>query len=248
MAAVPEGANVTEPVSGRSRPVRRAGTRYTEVAASPVVWEPHTRTLHELSPGAAALWASLDGGPLGEIITSALPVDDEDGLGSTLVEAVRRLRALGLVEDARDGAAGPPLAEPCGGPPLVTLRGRLVAVEGGVLLVLPARLDPATTATATDPIRIDAHARAIVDSGARVLALIVVDDGTEAPGPQSPIRLLDALAAAAGDDLDLDALALLAETTPGFAVPLMTTTDVDTLSRLVAAPADDAGRVSGTDA
>ena len=66
-----------------------------------------------------------------------------------------------------------------------------------------------------------------------LVALIVSDDGAEASERLRPIHLLNVLAAAAGDDLDLDALALLAESTPGFAVPRTTATDVHTLARLM---------------
>ena len=100
MPTEPVIPELLEPVSVRSRLVRAAGVRYTEVAGAAVVWEPSRRALHELSPAAAALWAALDGRPFGDVISEATaPSDAPTTTERDLIEAVRRLRALRLVSD-----------------------------------------------------------------------------------------------------------------------------------------------------
>jgi hypothetical protein len=149
--------------------------RYSEIGGSPVLWEPVTRVLHELTPAGAGLWASFDGRTLAEIVAGAagsMAPDDRIRFEREAVEVVRRLRAVGLVEDLGDGS--PPRDDGSTGvpPSVVRLLGRPAAVpttdpDPGPppIAVADAEADGVTVALAS----------AVDAEGERVSAFVEVD-------------------------------------------------------------------------
>ncbi len=221
------------PVGPSSRMRRRTGMAYTEVAGSPVLCDPDSRSLHELSPAAAALWGQLDGRRLDAL------GDDEAGRWSQLevVELVRRLRVLDLVEEvdhATDGSsevgAGPeqpaaPLVAAAIREPVepVELAGRVDEVAGHVVIVLSPW--PPTRSVHFDP------ETSLVAGSGPVRALAAIDASGE-PRRASPVEALRAIIGSAAPPAlvagPLDELAGMAET-----IPLLVVPDRSALSELV---------------
>ena len=120
------GPRLLEPVGLGSRIGPCPGVRYSEIDGSPVLWEPATRVLHELTPAGAGLWASFDGRTLAEIVddaTGSMMAGAQARFEREAVDVVRRLRAVGrpprLVpgQGRRDRAAVSRLGtDPPGGP------------------------------------------------------------------------------------------------------------------------------------
>ena len=174
--------------------------------------DPEARAVHELSPGAAAVWSGLDERPLAGHLSGLEPLDRGD-----LIELLRRLRALGLVDDGGDPrSAADPGPERAASPVTslrpVELSGVRIDSEIGVLVALE-RWDHSS------PTRVELHAGP-VDAGVRGFVVIRAD--------REPIRLspLEALAAlvesASPTDLSagaLDRLAQVAEAHPTVQLP-----------------------------
>lgn|GEM_PF-2978942 len=238
------GPRLLEPVGLGSRVGPCPGVRYSEIDGSPVLWEPATRVLHELTPAGAGLWASFDGRTLAEIVddaTGSMMAGERARFEREAVEVVRRLRAVGLVEDLEDASAAPDLG-PTGVPPSVLrLAGRVATgpwTEGVAVVLAPAvgaDGEPASTfveidVTATMVVAVsDPRAGTGAEPRGVVALHTVLDDRGERPGaddrapaPLSALALLAALMAALPPvpephPLVLDALASLAESVPGFA-------------------------------
>jgi hypothetical protein len=70
--------------------------RYSELDGEALLYDPAGRSVHRLSPSAAVVWHRFDGRPLGQV------ADDGGALGP-VIELARRLRALGVAEDAPSG-------------------------------------------------------------------------------------------------------------------------------------------------
>lgn len=87
-------ATFSGPVTPASRPVRRAAISYTEVGGRPVLCDTVRATAHMLNAAGGALWAALDGRSIREIAAEAGAATTAD-----LVESIRRLRALGVVDE-----------------------------------------------------------------------------------------------------------------------------------------------------
>ena len=233
-----DGPRLLAPVTADSRVVRRPGVSYSEVAGVPVLWEPRTRTLHELSPAAAALWGALDGRPLREVVgVLATEGTSASTLVGEVVEAVRRLRVLGVAEDSDEDDPAPVVE--AGVPATsVRLRGTLVPAPGGAQLVLAdvgseregeapgggptVLVEVAALTVAPDP------ADAAIPEASRPLVGVTVSSTADSPehvaSPHSrvlaPVALLGHLMAAVppaeGSHLMvLDALASVAERVPG---------------------------------
>ncbi len=217
--ATERALNLVEPVTLASRLVRVPGVLYTEVADTPVVWEPTRRLLHELTPAAAALWGAFDGRPLRDVLDDlggSEPVDER-----AVVEAVRRMRVMRIVEDA-DGDSAPAVdieTESGSRPDRVTVRGEVVAAEdgSGVVVVLAGEQAPSDDVEA-EVVTLDVAALAVVDpDGSRpVRGFARVNASESSVTWSSPVELLGSLMAAlvVGHDpepLVLDALAALAE-------------------------------------
>lgn len=134
MDDAPGAMPFASPVTAASRPCRTAGVAYTEVVDQHVLCDTTTATLHVLSPAAAAVWAALDGRSVRELalLFDGATVND-------LVEAVRRLRTLGLIgeDDDRSPGAHPSIDDydPRFTSP-VRLRGHTVDADQGLVLVL----------------------------------------------------------------------------------------------------------------
>jgi hypothetical protein len=96
------GPRLLRPVCGHARLRAREGITLRANGDDQELFDTATGAAHRLSPAAAALWIDLDGRPLSEV----RPVGAEDGfevsdaeVDLAVVELVRRLKALGLVED-----------------------------------------------------------------------------------------------------------------------------------------------------
>ena len=241
-----DGPRLLRPVGPGSRIVSRPGVRYSEVAGVPVLWEPSAMVLHELTPAGAALWARLDGRTLDEVLSTdgvahegldeglAAGVPAVDGARAErrreTIEAVRRLRALRLVEDRRPDepvtAVGAGVAaEVAALPARVAVRARVEVADAGASLVLGG--DESGRAV----VEIDVADRRVValtpPGGRRVdaavdLVGIVAATGSETArgaraGPVGTTEaLMRAATEAAGDEgelpvLVLDVMAALAE-------------------------------------
>jgi hypothetical protein len=105
--------HLVEPVTLRSRLRRRPGVVATEVAGLPVLCDADARTTHPLSAAAARLWTDLDGRPLAAHLDQLTSSDDAP-TEVALIELIRRLRAVDLIEDCGpgDGAAANPVPHP----------------------------------------------------------------------------------------------------------------------------------------
>jgi hypothetical protein len=195
-------------VTARSTLRPCAGVRYSELDGEAVLYAPADGAVHRLSPAAAGVWLRFDGRPLAA----------EDAAGDdveAVIELARRLRALGLAEDAGpdddDAGRADPSAEPGAGPSVggpTRLPGRLVDADGTVTLVLDADgsepwvdLDRATLAPRGTP------------SDAPVRVVLVVDADAEAARPVEGIDALRAVVGRLPPDwfTPMDALDRLAE-------------------------------------
>ena len=89
---------VRRPVCRQAR-LRTCGhVSLREVDGEPQLFDAETGATHRLSPAAASLWASLDGRPLQAVRPE---VTFEDAAAVEVLELVRRLKALGTIEDLR---------------------------------------------------------------------------------------------------------------------------------------------------
>lgn len=88
------------PVTLDSPVQRREGVLYTEVDGQGLLCDTGTRTHHVIGLGTLALWCHLDGKPLRSAMDEAAVDDGSRPQGDEAVEVVRRLRAVGLAEDA----------------------------------------------------------------------------------------------------------------------------------------------------
>ena len=90
------GPRVLRPVCGHARLRAREDITLRANGDDQELFDAATGAAHRLSPAAAALWRDLDGRPLAEV----RPTEASDAeVDLTVVELVRRLKALGLVED-----------------------------------------------------------------------------------------------------------------------------------------------------
>jgi hypothetical protein len=95
--AAVDRARVTSPVGPGSRLVPRPTVSSSMAGGQPELRDTATGHVHRISPAAAELWASLDGRTLLEIRPE---VARGDGDAMAVIEVLRRLKALDLVEDA----------------------------------------------------------------------------------------------------------------------------------------------------
>jgi hypothetical protein len=91
--------NLTEPVSERSRLIRCNGIELGRVHDMYVLLEPVSRVTCMLDPQNARIWLECDGRPFSEVLGSlraeSLPPTRD------LLEMIRALRLLGMIEDTR---------------------------------------------------------------------------------------------------------------------------------------------------
>ena len=176
-------AEVVEPVSWQARLRRSPDVLYTEVAGLPVLCDPSDRVVHVLNLESVGLWVRLDGRPVADVVGEAREAWDAAGQRAVL-DLLRRLKAVGLVEDApradadadADAAYGAPVASVTSlrvrghldGSRLVLARGseaseRVVAVaDPPRSVVLPERLQ-AGLAGYPEVLAFAGWARAVVD-------------------------------------------------------------------------------------
>ena len=123
-------------MTARSTLQPRAGVRYSELDGEAVLYEPISHVVHRLSPAAAAVWLRFDGRPLG-------PDPDAVDDPTATIELARRLRSLGLADDADPAGPTAPSPPPDGPaePGIVDLPGRLVTHDATLTLVLDAHHD-----------------------------------------------------------------------------------------------------------
>jgi hypothetical protein len=200
--------------------------RYSELDGEGVLYEPTRRAVHRLSPAAAAVWLRFDGRPL------APPEAGEAAIAPS-IEVARRLRTLGLAEDAPVGEAGAdemvygiglaPAGEADGShrsggsaddtdAGIIRLPGRLADHDGTRVLVLEAGDDSAS-------VDLDRVTLVPTSGGEPVAAVLVTD---QAEDPARTLGGIDALRALvehlppewfASDD-SLDRLADLVDAVP----------------------------------
>ena len=87
---------LVRPVCGHARLRSCASVTRREHDGVTELYDAATGVAHRLSPAAADLWADLDGRPLAEV----RPAEADDAeVELAVIELVRRLKALELVED-----------------------------------------------------------------------------------------------------------------------------------------------------
>jgi hypothetical protein len=207
------------PVGPSSRVQARSDIVYTEVDGRPVLCDPVRRSLHELSPAAALLWGRLDGRRL-----DAHCDHSADGWSELeLVEVVRRLRVLDLVEDAE--GAGEGSREPTIRPGLepavaaiaeeVELAGWADDVAGDVVVVL-------SRWPGSDSIRWRVDTSSLASDPRPLRALALIDTEGE-PGRLQPVDALRVIVGSAAPPAlavgPLDDLARIAESIPVLRAP-----------------------------
>jgi hypothetical protein len=226
-------SRTTQP-TGPAAPVTLASTirvrpdvAYTEVDGQPVVCDPIRRVVHQLSPAAASLWGRLDGRPLAD----HRPDPSSSASDVALVELVRRLRVMRLVEDAGQPDAGrapddaddvmtpadtsteptDPSHPPDPGAPSVEIAGQ----RDGPVVILGHWPASASVRISVDP-------PTIVDDQEPLRAMAVIDASADA-ARLDPLEALRALVAAASPDAlrqaSLDQLAGVAEAVLAVRVP-----------------------------
>lgn len=98
----PANRHMAEPVGAAARLVVAANARYTEVANTAVAVLADTADVLQISGAVAALVTRLDGRPLAEVF--AVEFDGGTEMSPRrLVEALRRLKVLGVIEDLPAG-------------------------------------------------------------------------------------------------------------------------------------------------
>jgi hypothetical protein len=96
------GQGPLRPVCGHARLRGGPGVSRRGNDAEPELFDAATGAAHRVSPAAAELWAALDGRRLSEVRpgpTGDPDVDGECEVELTVIELVRRFKALGLIED-----------------------------------------------------------------------------------------------------------------------------------------------------
>ena len=204
--------------------------RYSELDGEALLYDPIRRALHRLSPAAAVVWHRFDGRPLGEIGWA------DPALGA-IIELARRLRALGLVEDAGPVAGPSPSLNAMGEighPGPIGWPGRLVEQPTGLTL----ELTDATTARPLVPVELssapDGRAELNPAGGEPSIAAVVIGPVVIESGDSDRQRPLSGVEAAQaivemlpagwfGPDDALDRIADLVER-----VPVFDTRDPDT--------------------
>lgn len=232
----PRRQRLVRPVGPDSVVVPVPSARYTECDGAPVLYDPTSRAFQPLTPAGAVVWSRLDGRTVAEVVDelAAMPAADAT-LRVGVLEVIRRLRAVGLAEDADgDGAAGVDTGGDDTGaatgsgeagsrspgdeaqPATIGLIGRAESSDDGKVVVLDPSadptIDPATDAPRSQRVAIDLQS---------LPARFVVE--AEMPGPdEGTLTPLDALRVLA-DATDrntfgradaLDVLAGLAERVP----------------------------------
>lgn len=216
----PRTPRLLRPVGPTSVVVPVPTTRYTECDGTPVVYDPVSRVFQPLTPVGAAVWARLDGRSVAALVDElarlpgappSTPVD--------VVEVVRRLRAVGLAEDADPAApAGVPVRAEGVATAAVRLRGRVepVTEPSGAAPAVGSTHGPTSGAPAGTEVLLDpgTDAEVTVDPARPPVRFVSAGEGHE--GPLAPLDALRELADAAApgvlDPADgLDALADLAE-------------------------------------
>ena len=139
------GRNLIEPVGRYSCLVRHSTVQLGLVDNGFVLWEPESKGVCLLDDGAARLWFGLDGQPLSVVLGG----DDDDGQqrDRELLDLMRVLRLLAMVEDS-DGAGRPePLSTPYPRATELRFSGCVTADDRGMVVVIEA---PTPTASPID--------------------------------------------------------------------------------------------------
>ena len=93
------GPRVVRPVCAHARLRARDGITLRASGAEQELFDAITGASHRLSPAAAELWRDLDGRPLADVRPAAMADATDGEVDLAVLELVRRLKALGLVED-----------------------------------------------------------------------------------------------------------------------------------------------------
>jgi hypothetical protein len=126
-----EEQTLVEPVSGCSVVVPVAGVLYTEVDDQAVLCRAQGRVVLRISPAAAYIWGLCDGHRSVDDIAGALDANAGAPDLTAVVELARRLRALGLMQDADGSVPAQPASEAVVRP-IVRLRASVVpGLDGG---------------------------------------------------------------------------------------------------------------------
>lgn len=103
MITAPASAKPIEPVHWGAKLRRSPDTIYTEVGGEAVLCRTVARSLHIANEVVVGLWLLLDGRPLSEA-TESVAAEWSDADRRRVIEVLRRLKAVGLIEDAPAGA------------------------------------------------------------------------------------------------------------------------------------------------
>jgi hypothetical protein len=220
---------ISEPVHWASRLRVVEGAPYTEVAGCALAVVPSTANVVLLAAETGTLVSRLDGRPLCAVLAEELAGwgDDER---RPVIEVLRRLKAVGLLEDAPPGAAPRPV------PWLASARATEVTVAAASAATAPRPspgepLPPgriALLAVACDdgPDLHDAGTKLVTlradgaEAAAAECLVVPVEPGRRTDGGPSPLQIFAALVTATAPRAQLtepgvlDLLAELAETVP----------------------------------
>jgi hypothetical protein len=203
-----------EPLHPGSRLVRRVGVRCSELSGRPILWGPMIGTVCALSPGAVRLWLGFDGRTLAEILDEARR-EDAASDDRAVLEVIRSMRALGLVEDVHDDSDCAPYRDPADGSAFVTIHAMAIELDGSLVLRVP---DPRIDGSKSE-IRIDSSSCHESVTGAILRAVMIDDDDIDHAHRLLPIELLDRVLPTS-DPRDFDGLIRVAEHVDGYATPV----------------------------
>ena len=128
--------NLIEPVGRHSCLVRHSTVQLGLIDAGFVLWEPESNGVCLLDDGAARLWFGLDGQPLSVVLRAA--EDNGQHQHREVVDLMRVLRLLAMVEDS-DGSGRPePLSSPYPRETELRFSGSVTADDRGMVVVIEA--------------------------------------------------------------------------------------------------------------
>ena len=185
--------NLIEPVGRYSCLVRHSTVQLGMVDAGFVLWEPESKGVCLLDDGAARLWFGLDGKPLSAVIGAA----EENGQRQhrEVVDLMRVLRLLAMVEDS-DGSSPPePLSTPYPRETELRFSGSVTADDRGMVVVIEAPTPTASPSGTNGPTPDPDWAESIVPLNGH-------------QSPESPTDLLLIVDPQVGDEQELAGLEL----------------------------------------
>lgn len=191
MITAPVSAQPIEPVHWGAKLRRSPDTIYTEVAGEAVLCRTMARSLHVANEVVVGLLLLLDGKTLAEA-TEPVSAEWSDADRRRVIEVLRRLKAVGLIEDASadaDPADLPDLDEVAAAPTQLVVRATVHQVDSSTVLELHSGSDDG------DAVELTLEPGAAISLGANgdVIDRIIVMPEPDVAVLNDPLRPLDAL-------------------------------------------------------